>query len=200
VPTATETPLLGPDVTRIGLADATGVPLLPTGIEAGLSVYRVPFPSGFLVFLEGRPGVTGLPLGFLTTNRSPFDASVRSDLQIQVTRPLGDGSPASCDNSAPDLGGVPGIDPPDFSVAQEISDTLNDLSCRFSTFDESQFPCTQDGSSNFAFVTPNTTRQFCVLISNAIAFPAGDTTLTARLRDSGGNAGSPQSIIVRVAP
>lgn len=200
LPTATETPLLGPEVTRLGLADATGLPLLPSGTTGGLSFYRVPFAGGFVLYVEGRPGATGLPLGALTTNRSPFDASVRPDLQIQVSRPLGNGSSESCDNSAPDLGGVPAIDPPDFSVTQEISDALNDLSCRFSTYDESRFPCTQDGSSSFTFVDPNSTRQFCVLINEAIAFPTGDTVVTARLRDSGGNAGPPHSIVVRVAP
>jgi len=90
------------------------------------------------------------------------------------------------------------VTPPGYGVTQEISDTLNDLSCRFSTFDESQFPCTQDGTGNFAFVDTNTTRQFCVLISNAIAFKTGDTTVTARLRDSGGNAGPAATMIVRV--
>lgn len=199
VPSPTNIALTGPDVTRLGIADATGIQIIPAGTEGGLTVYRVQFGSGFLVFVEGRPGVTGLDVGALTTNRSPFDPAVRPDLQIQASRNLGNGSPASCDNSAPNLGGIPAIDPPSFAVTQGISDALNDFSCRFSTFDESQFPCTQDGSSNYAFADPNTTRQFCVLISNALALSAGDTVLTARLRDSGGNAGPAASIIVRVA-
>ena len=199
VATATNTPLLGPEVTSLGLADATGSPLTAAGTEGGVVVYRVQFGSGFILFVEGRPGATGLDVGSLTNNRSPFDPAVRSDLQIQANRILGNGSPETCDNSAPNLGGVPAIDPPSYDVNQTISDTLNDLSCRFSTFDEAQFPCTQDGSANFAFTNANTTRQFCVLISNAIAFQTGDTTVTARLRDSGGNAGPPTSVVVRVA-
>lgn len=198
LPTSTNTPLLGPEVTALGAADATGSQLTPIGVEQGLQVYRVPFGNGFIVFVEGRPGATGLDVGSRVDNRSPFDPSVRPDLQIQVDRALGDGSSASCDNSAPALGGVPAVNPPDYSVTQTISDTLNDLSCRFATFDESQFPCTQDGSANFAFTNANTTRQFCVLISNAIAFQPGDTRVTARLRDKGGNAGPAASIIVRV--
>jgi len=199
LPSATMTPLLGPEVTRLGVADATGIQITSSGVEDGRPVYRVQFGSGFLIFVEGRPGATGLDVGALTTNRSPFDPTVRPDLQIQTTRALGNGSPAVCDNSAPNLGGIPAIDPPSFEVSQPISDALNDFSCRFSTFDESQFPCTQDGSSNYAFADPNSTRQFCVLVSNALALPSGDTTLTARLRDSGGNAGPAVSIVVRVA-
>jgi hypothetical protein len=196
--TATNTPLIGPEVTVLGIADATGLALTPIGRQDGLDVFRLPFASGFIVFVEGRPGVTGLDVGALTTNRSPFDPSVRPDLQIQVNRALGNGSPASCDNSAPNLGGVPAIDPPDFAVTAPISEALNDFSCRFSTFDESQFPCTLDGSGNFAFIGPNSTRQFCVLTSSALAFAPGDTMVTARLRDSGGNAGESRSMIVRV--
>jgi len=36
------------------------------------------------------------------------------------------------------------------------------------------------------------------LVSTAIQLPVGDTTLTARLRDTGGNVGPASSIVVRV--
>jgi len=185
-------------ITAFGLADASGVPLFPSGTSDGRAVYRTQFGSGFLVFIEGKPGPSGLPVGTTTLNRSPTDPAVRPDLQIQASRDLGNGSADPCDNSFPRLGGVPGLSTPDFSLRREISDTLNDLACRFSAFNASQFPCTLDTSANFAFVDPNSTLQFCALVSSALEFPPGDTLLTARLRDTGGNTGPAVQIIVRV--
>ncbi len=197
-PNPTSTPLTGPVVTAFGIADASGVPLLPAGTSGGLTVYRTQFGAGFIVFVEGKPGPSGLPVGTSTFNHSPTDPAIRPDLQIQANRDLGNGSSDPCDNSFPRLGGVPGLPLPDYSLRREVSDALNDFACRFSVFNASQFPCTLDTSTNFAFVDPNSTLQFCALVSTALEFPPGDTVLTARLRDTGGNLGTPVQIIVRV--
>lgn len=173
--------------------------LLPSSATEGPPLYETAFPQGFLLFVEGRPGPSGLDVGTRTFHWSPFDPAVRPDLEILSSRSLGNGSPAPCDNSAPELGGVPAVDPPTFALERTVSDAVNDFACRFRAFDRSQFPCTQDAASHFAFASPLSTVQFCTLVSEAFSFPLGETLLTVRLRDSGGNPGPPAQIRIRVA-
>ena len=164
-----------------------------------MQIFQTQFGSGFMVYVEGRPGPSGLEVGKTTFNHSPFDPRIRPDLQIITSRDLGDGSRAACDNSAPGLGGIPRLEGSNFPFVQEVADALNDFGCRYQVFDRSVFPCTQDTAGNFAFVDPNTTIQFCTLVSEAFRFPPGDTVLTVRLRDTGGRVGSSAAIVVRVA-
>jgi hypothetical protein len=122
----------------------------------------------------------------------------RPDLQLLSSRALGDGSPAVCDNSFPNEGGVPAVQPPDFAVEQAVSDALNDFGCRFRVFGEPGFACTQDNNGNFRFAGQATTVQFCSLVNDAVTFPSGDTVLTVRLRDTAGNVGPATEIVVRI--
>lgn len=161
-------------------------------------------PSGFLIYIEAKPGVSRRPVGTVTFESDASDPNVLPDLQIVVSRPLGNGSLAVCDRGpAPDrlLGGVPAVDPPTFGGSQAASNAINDLSCRFDVRSDSSVACTRDPFQQVGiFVGQGSTVQFCSSpsVGTEIAFPPGDTILTARVRDVLGQPGHPVSIVVRV--
>jgi hypothetical protein len=199
-PNPTATPLVGPVVTAFGVADASGTFNASAG-EDDLQrpIFARDSSTGFVIYIEGRPGMSRLPVGTGRLNAKPGDPTRQPDLQMESSADLGDASPAVCDGSFPTLGGVPGISTPDFSAVQPVSDALNDMGCRFRVFAETDFACTQDASANLRFDNPSSTIQFCTLVDEALPFPVGDTVLTARLRDTAGNAGPPAQIVVRIA-
>jgi len=169
----------------------------------GLLIYERGFGSGFSLVVEGRPGGANTPVGSETFNWNPADPNSLPDLQIVVSRQLGNGSTAVCDDTPPNLGGVPAIDPPMFTGSQAIADALNDLGCRFKdgsgvaggrTADEA---CTIFPDGRFRFVGQSTI-QFCGLIDEPLVFPSGDTTVTAQIRDTAGRLSAPMSIVVRI--
>jgi hypothetical protein len=171
----------------------------------GTPIYIRSLPQGFILVLEGRPGTAGgtiVPCG--TQDGSGginfCFTSDRPDVQVEADRPLGNGSTTVCDRSGPGIGGVPGINPPDFGPAPSITDALTDFACRFSDFSIRTETCTFNELGNFSFVNRLSTRQFCTspAIGAELAFPSGDTRVTAQLRDSGGNIGNQKSIIIRV--
>jgi hypothetical protein len=155
-------------------------------------------PSGFIIYIEARPGISGRPIGSVTFDSDPEDPNVLPDLQVIVSRPLGNGSPKVCD-SMPPLGGVPAVIPPAFGGSQTISNAVNDFACRFDARSALQ-ACTRDGFSAYAFTDPTSTLQFCTSagIGAELAFPVGDTIVTARVRDVVGQPGPPRSIAIRV--
>ena len=158
--------------------------------------------AAFFIVVEVKPGPGGAP-GRRVFNSNPDDASARPDIQILSNRDLGNGSVAVCDNGPlPDapLGGVPGIDPPDFDpTSQEVADALNDFGCRFDVHTPDS-PCTNNDAGNPAFVSPDTTVQYCTqaVVGAEMHFPRGDTVLTVQVRDAGGHIGLPASFVVRV--
>jgi hypothetical protein len=185
-------------VTAFGLASAAGTFIPPIDTDGeGRSVFSADHSDGFVVFVEGRPGASRLPVGTERLRWTAGDPTSQPDLQIESTQNLGNGSAVVCDNSFPTPGGVPGINPPDFSPVRTVSDALNDFSCRFRIFTETDFACTQDGSGNFIFGNQSSTVQFCILIDDALVFPT-ETVLTVRLNDTGGHAGPPAQIVVRI--
>jgi len=198
----------GPLVTYFGLVHADGrldprepVSFTPDGVP--IYACRSLLGFGFRIVVEGRPGSSGAPVGAVTFNSDPRDPSARPDIQIQANRDLGNGSTLVCDTGGPaptpSPGGVPKIDPPSFAFVQEISDRLNDFGCRFEAFRESDFSCTLAVNGAASFVSPQSTMQFCALVSKDIlTFPPGDTLLTVRLRDVQGNVGNEAKILVRV--
>ena len=115
---------------------------------------------------------------------------------------MGDGSPAVCDKGpGPSLGGVPSIDPTDFDPnSQSIADALNDFACRFVPHTRIDEACTRDELGNDTFVSNETSVQFCFepAVGAEVAFPVGDTMLTALVRDEGRGLGDPVQIVVRV--
>jgi hypothetical protein len=159
-------------------------------------------PSGFLIFLEAKPGISRRRVGTVTFNSNPNDPNVLPQFQIVSSQSLGNGSAMVCDNGpAPRLGGVPAVDPAAFGGSQAISNAINDLSCRFDARAVATSACTRDPfQQEGTFVGQGTTVQFCTGagVGAELAFPIGDTILTARVLDDGGFPGPPQSIVVRV--
>ena len=201
-PTVTATPAMGPDVLFFGLTNSDDSATQPSGTDPnGVPIYERPFGFGFSLVVEARHGRANRPVG-----TSAFDEGASPDLQVQVTRPLGDGSAAVCDGGAPTYGGVPGIDPPRLEAPEAIADALNDLGCRFIDgtgqsvgricslgcvrFETGEFGCQAGDDAEV---------QFCAPVPMSLAFPGGDTLVSVRVRDQAGNLGAPAQLIVRVA-
>ncbi|MBX3026545.1 hypothetical protein KF840_16695 [bacterium] len=202
-PTVTATPASGPAILFFGLTNADDSYQPPTDTDPdGVPIYRRSYGFGFSLVVEAKPGPSGQALGVDTF----VDGGV-PDLQVQATRPLGNGSAAVCDGAAPTFGGVPGIDPPRLDDPQAIADPLNDLGCRFIDglgkpgartcdlgcirFESGDYGCRFNEAGE---------RQFCAPVSAPLTFPSGDTLVTARVRDRAGNLGAPARLIVRITP
>jgi hypothetical protein len=176
----------------------------PTGTSpTGIPIYQRPFGSGFSIVVEARRGAAN---GNVAT--AAFDEFGSPDLQIQVNRPLGNGSALVCDDGHVqfEIGGVPAINPPSFTDNQSTSDRLNDLGCRFlngagqpiGRACNEKFACIRFQDGRFGCVSAQAQRQFCGQISQNLEFPDGDTLVTARVRDVAGNPGPQAQIIIRV--
>src|SRR4029453_11881552 len=202
-PTVTATPARsGPEITYFGVARADSFSLAPSDFDPdGRPIYLRPSGHSLSLIIEGRPGPSGGGLG-----QSAYDtAGGLPDLQLIVSRPLGNGSVEVCDDMPPLIGGVPVASPFAFSDDPALVAAINDLGCRTDNGAGSPLArsattaCTLDGSGEYAFVDDTTTAQFCVPISVPWAFPAGDTIVAARLRDVAGNLGAPREIVLRNA-
>ena len=181
---------IGPIVTYFGAARADGTTVEPKSVDGkGIPTYASGVGSGFILVVEAKPGPSGLEPARRVSAYVPGDPKARPDLEIETTRDLGDGSQAVCDKSRPNIGGIPGINPPSFAETQKVSDAINDLACRFETFVESDASCTQGQSGEYSFVSKESTAQFCMIVARAWAFPVGETFLSVRVRDSDGNPG-----------
>ena len=177
-------------------------PLVNPNDPNEIRIYRRPFGSGFSLVVEARPGISGRPVG-----RSTLDLGGCPDLQIQVTRDLGENpTDAVCDVVPPDVGGVPGISPPRLDDSFDTCARLNDLGCRFvdglgmalSRNCNGEQSCVRFDSGEFGCVAPDATAQFCGFVAKTIEFPLGDTLITVRARDTQGNLGPVAQMIVRV--
>lgn len=202
-PTATvPPPRVGPEITYFGVARADSVSLAPSDFDPdGRPIYIRPFGSGLSLIIEGRPGPNRVPVG-----RSGYDdAGGLPDLQMILSRSIGDGSEVVCDRRPPLVGGVPATDPFGFSDAVPVVNAINDLGCRVDdgqgnpTARAASEACTINRAAEFTFVDVTSTVQFCLPIAGAWAFQAGDTIVGGRLRDSAGNLGPAREIIVRNA-
>jgi hypothetical protein len=203
--TATPTPeaTIGPQVSYLGLARADGSVLEPTSVLAdGTPVFVRYGGSGFFLVVEGRPGASGAPVGLETFRE---DLASLPDLQIVSSRPLGNGSAEVCDNTPPG-GGVPAVEPADFSPTAEHIAAINDLACRFVDGEGRhrglgpEDACTLFPTGEYEFVNRSSTVQYCALVSRFLEFPLGETVLTVRLRDVLGNPGPPARLVVRIEP
>lgn len=161
----------------------------------GRRVFRMQ-TGQFMLVVEGVRGPSALPLG--TSMQPGVDG--RPDLQIQSTKPLGNGSVAVCDVGMPNPGGVPAIITPDFSAGDSfITNALNDFACRFGVFSRAS-PCTRsDASGDSRMINAAADMQFCYTLTTATKFPPGESIVTTRLRDVQGNLGPTAQIVVRVA-
>ncbi|MGD9762979.1 MAG: hypothetical protein AB7V27_04610 [Candidatus Binatia bacterium] len=193
---------IGPEIVAFGAARADGYPVPAIGQqENGYPVF-VRRGRGFIIYLEARRGVSRLPVGTVTFDSNPGDANVLPDLQLVVSRPLGNGSTAVCDDGPLPLplGGVPATDPPQFGGSQAASNAINDFTCRFDVRVASSQACTRNDFGVEVFTTGLADVQFCSSpgIGTETAFPEGDTIVTGRVRDIAGNPGPAKSIVIRV--
>ncbi len=181
---------IGPVVTYFGAATADGHVVQPVSVDKqGIATYKTLAGSGFILVVEAKPGESGLDPGRSVFNYVKDDPGQQPDLQIESDRNLGNGSPAVCDRRMPNVGGIPGIPRPNFAKTQHVSDALNDFGCRFEIFVESGSACTKAKNEEYAFVTPATTTQYCMIVAHAWAFPEGNTLLSVRVLDGDGNPG-----------
>jgi hypothetical protein len=178
-------------------------------------VYSPPNGVGFGIVVEGAPGLSGDPVDVDIVTYEP-NLTGFPDLQIEASQLLGNGSPSYSGNdlvcSGTRAGGVPGIWPVDFDPTLANIIAVNDLACRFVNGlllprGRSKLEaCVQyvdiNGKPNdvYGYANPSSSQiEYCSLVVEAsFRFPQGDTILTARLRDTGGNVGAPAQIIVRV--
>jgi hypothetical protein len=154
--------------------------------------------GSFLLVIEGRRGTSNVDPG---TNTMPTGGD-RGDVQVLVSRSIGNGSTAVCDaGPAPTpFGGVPGTDPTDFGPGQSTTNAIVDMACRFSIQENTGVACTRDRQGNFAFLGTGSRKQFCYQVPATAEFPVGDTVVGIQLRDLIGNIGPKKEIVVRVLP
>ncbi len=200
----------GPVITAMGIANASNAVQRPIGYdEAGRPVFHQQFGHSLTLVIEGRAGAN-------RQNPGPYPAPYfvnaelhDPDLQVIVSRPLGNGDPTICDTFLPELGGVPATEPFAFQDTAPALDIIHDLGCRF--FDgagqlvarqSSLEACTtSDEGFGFGYIDRNSRLQFCGMINPAWAFPTGDTLVAARLKDARTEEfGTPREIVVRVGP
>lgn len=190
---------VGPVITYAGGARADGAIMPSSGKNAqGYPIFHSVVGSGFMIVIEAKPGISNLEPARSIFRHDPKDPTARPDLEIEVTRPLGDGSHEVCDARRPRIGGIPAINPPSFAENQQVSDILNDFACRFETFIESNASCTVEKNGDFSFLNPKESKvQFCMVVARSWAFPDGDTLVSVRLRDIEGNPGPVSHFVVQ---
>ncbi len=190
---------VGPIITFAGAARADGDPTEPIDkTKDGWPIFLNYVGSGFIIVIEAKPGFSNLEPGRSIFRYDPEDPSQRPDLEIQVDRPLGDGSADVCDARPPKFGGIPAVKPASFAETKKVAAALNDLSCRFETFIESSSSCTNAPTGDFSFISGDeATVQFCMVVARKWRFPEGDTTVSVRLRDREGNPGPVSKFVLR---
>lgn len=198
----------GPVITTFGVANATNEPQSPIGYDPfGRPIFHHAFGQGFSLVLEARaganrrnPGVYPAPYFVSGELRPP-------DMEMIVSRPLGNGSPVVCDTFPPLLGGVPATEPFVFGTGAAALDIVHDMGCRFVdgtgqliARQSSLEACTRsDEGFGFGFVDRGSRLQFCGLIATSWSFPAGDTVVAARIRDNQlAEFGAPREIVLRI--
>jgi hypothetical protein len=195
---------LGPRITSLSIARADQSPVVPFGVDdQGREIYRNLNGNGIWIIVEATAGPNGRLPGTQVFTTAPFFPSDRPDIQVLISRDLGDGNPIVCDNQDGVFNGVPGVDPPQFDDSQAVTDVINEMSCRVDGGGRTRSgdACTQDASGQnfgFAFVNPASQIQFCVRPAAAWAFPTGDTIVAARVRDVFGTSGAVREMVVRV--
>jgi hypothetical protein len=203
-PTPTAGEGIGPRIPFFAVLRPDDTILEPTEInQDDVPIYERPFGFGFNLVVEAVNGPSNLAPGV-----SSFGDGFAPDLQVQTTRPLGNGSSDVCDDGVnlPFLGGVPAISPPSFADTQLVTDRLNDFACRFvdgSGLYEGRRcddGCIRDPAGDYGCGFADTRVQFCGLISRSLEFPAGDTLVSFRVLDVAGNPGEVKQLIIRIVP
>lgn len=194
---------VGPIVTQLGLARADDQPISPTATDdLGRPVVVSRLGSGLSIIVEAGLGTDRRPVGLRA-----YAESGLPDLQMLVSRDLGDGSPVVCDALPPRLGGVPAVLPLSFDARPEVTAAINDLGCRVNDGTgapigrTSAVACTRSdrsGGGGYGFIDVRSTVQFCLPIAAPWGFPVGDTVVAVRVGDSAGNFGPVREMVVRI--
>src|SRR6185436_9653280 len=74
---------VGPVISFLGVARADGKLTEPTGTENGIPVFTNFVGSGFILLVEGKPGISNLEVGRKIFTYDEKDASKRADLEVQ---------------------------------------------------------------------------------------------------------------------
>jgi hypothetical protein len=207
-PTATIPLPFGPQILFFGIATADNHVIPPTETLAdGTPLFDFPNDFGFIIVVEARAGTSraqpakcGIvgPGGGLT-GQCP---SGRSAVELLFSRPLGNGSPAVCDESPPNPGGVPAVPSLTFDNSQMVTDVINDIGCRMDFHATSDTACTFNALDNYSYVSSLATLQYCSspVVGNEVAFPSGITMVKVQVQDSSnaGNVGNQAEIAIRV--
>lgn len=189
---------VGPEITYFGIASSDAFPRFPDDLDAvGRPVYTDDEGSNFILVVEGHEGADGRTLGLMTLGEPV------PDLQMLVSRDLGNGDPTVCDVGQ---GGIAASPELMFSDDNDVTDAMNDLGCRFNDGqgntagrDISLEACTRSMRDfGFGFVDPTTTAQYCAEVTQSWGFQPGDTVVAARIRDRSGEVGARREIVIRV--
>ncbi|MGH7786407.1 MAG: hypothetical protein ACRERC_06040 [Candidatus Binatia bacterium] len=200
-PTPTTLPGVGPSITYFGVALADNRPLTPVGTDDdGRLVFASRTGFGISLIVEAAPGTSRRRVG-----PNAYSDAGLPDLQLIVSRPLGNGSGLVCDDRPPLIGGVPATSPLRFSDDPAQVGVVNDLGCRVDDGQgnpvgrvSSNNACTANEGAEYVFQSFASSIQYCLPIAGAWAFPRGDTIVAARARDEVGQVGGAQEIVVRV--
>lgn len=195
---------VGPTITHFGIIDPAGIPLDPIGDDpAGRPIFNFAFGQGLSLVAEARAGHSRIRPGESTIPDNTGDP----DIQLILSRAIGDGAAAVCDTVEPNIGGVPATMPFSFDESQASRDHIHDLGCRFDNGRGSQLgrrdpleACTFTGQRfGYSFVDQDSDIQYCTArFESAWAFADGDTTVAAQVKDISGNFGATREIVVRI--
>ncbi|HEY0300248.1 MAG TPA: hypothetical protein VGC36_02880, partial [Rhizomicrobium sp.] len=194
----------GPVITAFALSSGDNFPQRPVGFDPlGRPIFVSP-SSGYNVVIEARAGANRFNPGPYPV---PHDDQ-NADMQMILSRPLGDGSPAVCDTEVPMQGGVPATVPFVFSNTPAAQDIINDMGCRFPDgmdmliarlADDEACTHSDRAAFGFGFIDRGSRLQFCGPIAERWSFPDGDTILAARIKDQREQQfGAVREIVVRV--
>ena len=157
-------------------------------------MFRAPSNGLTMLVVEGKPRGTNDP-AVGTALTEPLPGGV-PDLLVVGTQALGNGNPAViC--PGPAAAGSDGV--PATSFPNPDAAALADFACRFRLFNVNE-PCTlnSNGSEALGNGSAGPTVQFCGSSMGAGQYvQVGDTTFTVRLRNTAGQLGPPEQIIVR---
>lgn len=151
----------------------------------------------FLFIVEGGRGSSFRPPAVSGTRRGetiePLGTFARPGLQVRFDRRIGDGSTfVECGTNQ--TGGVPaalGLN------ETQLTSALIDAACRFEWVPAAS-ACTRNRFGDFSTIDSDTITQFCFQVPESAEFANGDTVAQIQLRDTLGNLGPMQEIVIRI--
>lgn len=199
---------IGPTITQFGITNAMTVAQDPIAWDAeGRPVFMSGSGHDLSLVIEARAGKSGRRPGDWAVPYDDGEGELEdADLQVIVSRPLGNGDPTVCDVSPPNLGGVPATQPFEFSDDDTVRDHIDDLGCRFDNGareprgrrDTTEACTFTNQGFGYSFVDRGSAIQYCAQFVPTWQFADGDTIVAARVKDSDGNFGAVREIVVRV--